>query len=276
MEQHWAKFNPLPLYSTMLTGCVESGRDAAAGGSKYASTALSMVAPATFIDSLWAVKVLCFDEGRVTVPALVEILDKDFEGNEPLRQYIINRIPKHCTGDETLDAFSAKVLHDLSGVSGQTNGRGGRYYPAFYAHEIFRPLGERTSATPDGRKAGYPLSRGLSPSEFLTGITPLHMLHSTARLDLTEFTDSFALEMTLPKLDGERGQTVLASIVRQFLEAGGSTLQFNLLDAAALRDAQVHPDQHRDLLVRVCGYSFYFVKLSRTQQNEVIARAARI
>jgi formate C-acetyltransferase len=265
----------MPLYSTVVRDCVEKGTDVTAGGSRYASTALSMVAPATFVDSLYSVKTLCYDEQRLTVKELLAVLERDYEGEEALRQYIIKRIPKYCSGNEELDGFARRVLHDIGQVSGQTNGRGGKYYPAFYPHEIFRPLGERTAATPDGRKKGFPLSRGTSPSEFLSGITPTDMLRSVSRIDFTDFTDSFALEVTLPVLDTEIGMTVLPGLVKGFLQAKGSTLQFNLLDISALRDAQLHPEQHRDLLVRICGYSFYFVNLSKEAQDEVIARAVR-
>ncbi len=275
VEVHWPEYNPMPLYSTMMRGCIEKGLDVTAGGSKYASTALSMVAPANFIDSMYAVKVLCFDEKKLTIPEFLAILDKNYEGEEPLRQYILNRLPKHCGGDPAMDEFSKKVLHALSGVSGQTNGRGGKYYPAFYPHSMFIALGDHTGATPDGRKAGQPLSRGVSPSEFLTGITPAEMLRSSANFDYTEFTDSFALEMTLPKLPAENGMAILTAIVERFLDGGGSSLQFNILDTAELIEAQKNPDAHRDILVRVCGYSFYFVCLSKQLQDEVIARAKR-
>lgn len=274
VEVHWSEINPMPLYSTMLTGCLESGRDCTAGGVKYASTALSMVAPATFIDSLYSVKTLCFDEKKLTLSELTAILDDNFEGQEPLRQYIINRIPKYGSGNAEVDAFSARVMAMLSEVSGRENGRGGRYYPAFYPHQAFQVLGGRTGATPDGRKHGFPLSRGCSPSEFLTGITPGDMLESARTIDFTGFTDSTALEMTLPRL-GDAAAAILPAIVAQFLENGGSTLQFNMLDREMLLEAQREPEKHRDIIVRVCGYSYYFIYLRRDIQDEIIARALR-
>jgi len=216
-EAHWSELDPMPLYSSMLTGCLESGRDATAGGSKYASTALSMLAPATFIDSLWAVKVICFDEKRMSVREFLKLSESGFEGQEPLRQYIINRLPKHGSGNAELDRFTARTLHDLSGVSGQTNGRGGKYYPAFYPHDLFRLMGDAVPTTPDGRKQGFSLSRGVSPSEFLTGITPAHMLRTAAAIDFTDFTDSFALEITLPKMDDLRGKAILDGIIKEFI-----------------------------------------------------------
>ena len=276
-EAHWSTFNPLPLYSTMVADCLEKGLDVTAGGARYSSTALSMVGAATFIDSLYAVKVLCYDEGKRTLPELTALLESDYAGEQSLRQYIINRIPHHGSGNAEMDRFSGQLLRDLSGVSGQTNGRGGRYYPAFYPHNMFRYLGYRTGATPDGRMAGWALSRGASPSEFVTGVSPTDMIRSAAAVDFTDFTDSFALEITLPRLpENEDSMTVLLGILGSFLEAGGSTLQLNLLDPELLTEAQKHPEQHRDLLVRVCGYSASFVQLDKGHQDEIIAREIRM
>jgi len=274
-EEHWWEFNPMPLYSAMMTGCLTSGLDVTQGGAKYSTTALSMVAPATFVDSLRAVKTLVFEEKRCTMQELWQLARNDFADNEPLRQYIVNRLPKHCTGDEAMDEFSAKVLHDLSGVSGRKNGRGGKYLPAFYAHDIFRPLGLKLGATPDGRKAGYWLTRGISPSEFVKGPGPLSLLQSIRAYDFTDFVDSFALEITLPKLDTADSEAILMSLFEEFLDAGGSTLQLNILDTEDLRLAQQHPEEHRDIIVRVCGYSDYFVNLIPEIQEEVISRHIR-
>lgn len=275
-ESHWSEFNPLPLYSTTIADCLEIGRDVTAGGARYSSTALSMLGAATFVDSLYALKTLCWDEGKYSPAEMGSILEKDYAESEEVRQYILNRLPHFGSGNEEMDAFGAAVLHDLSKVSGQTNGRGGKYYPAFYPHDIFRPLGFRTGATPDGRKAGWALSRGASPSETVTGITPTDMLRSLSAIDFTEFTDSFALEVTLPKLaDNEDSMAVLLGIVYGFLEGHGSTLQFNLLDPEMLLEAQEHPDEHRDLLVRVCGYSASFVTLNKETQDEIVKRELR-
>lgn len=275
-ERHWSAFGPMPLYSTTMADCLENGRDVTAGGARYSSTALSMLGAATFVDSLYALKTLLWDEGKYNQVEMCALLEKDYADGEELRQYILNRIPHFGSGDTELDSFGAAVLHDLSTVSGQTNGRGGKYYPAFYPHDIFRALGFRTGATPDGRKAGWALSRGASASEIVTGITPTDMLRSVAKIDFTEFTDSFALEITLPKLpDNEDSMAVLLGIVYGFLDAKGSTLQLNLLDPDMLIEAQKHPDEHRDLLVRVCGYSASFVTLNKETQDEIVRRELR-
>ena len=276
-ESHWSRFNPLPLYSTMVADCLTCGKDVTEGGARYSSTALSMLGAATFVDSLYAVKTLCFgEEQKLGQAEFLALLERDYEGAEDVRQYILNRLPHYGSGDGAMDTFAAAVLHDLSQVSGQQNGRGGLYYPAFYPHDAFRPMGSRTGATPDGRHAGWALSRGASPSETITGITPTDMLRSTAAIDFTDFTDSFALEVTLPRLpENEDSMTVLLGILYGFLEAKGSTLQLNLLDPTQLLEAQAHPDEHRDLLVRVCGYSASFVTLSKETQDEIVRRELR-
>ena len=125
--------------------------------------------------------------------------------------------------------------------------------------------------------AGWSLSRGVSPSEFVTDISPTDMIRTADAVDFTDFTDSFALEITLPRLpENEESMAVLLGILYNFLEAGGSTLQLNLLDPEILTEAQKHPDQHRDLIVRVCGYSASFVQLDKGHQDEIIAREIRM
>ena len=118
-EAYWCECDPLPLYSSSLTGPLKTGKDATEGGAKYSTTALSMVGTATMIDSLYSIKQLVFEEKRVTIPEFLDILEQNFNGQESLRQYIIRRIPKHGTNDATVDIFSAKVLEDISNIAGQ-------------------------------------------------------------------------------------------------------------------------------------------------------------
>jgi len=275
-ERKWCSFDPLPLYSSSLIGCLEKGLDLTEGGAKYNSTALSLVGTATLIDSLYALKAVIFDEKAVSYDRFREILAANFDGEEILRQHIREQLPKHGTGSAELDAFSSAVLDDLSGIAGQTNGRGGKYLPAFYPHDIYNPLGTLTGATPDGRPAGVPLSRGVSPSEFVETESPLDLIHSLKAIDFTKFADSFCAELTLPPMENTAENAgILTSIIRAFLDAEGSSLQFNLIDRAALLDARVHPENHRNLIVRVCGYSAVYVYLSPSVQDEILARAVR-
>lgn len=275
-EAAWKEYDSLPLYSSSLTGVLESGMDATEGGAKYNTTALSLVGTATVIDSLYAVKQLVFTEKRLTLPQLLEILDKDFAGEEVLRQYILHKIPKHGTNDPALNAFSAAFLEDLSSLAGQTNARGGKYLPAFYPHYTFQVLGQKTGATPDGRHAYTDLSRGVSPSEFIQTGSPLDILHSLRPIDFTRYADSFIAEITLPDMaHTPENRQILVAVVRAFLDAGGSSLQFNLIDREQLVAAKKDPKNHKNLIVRVCGYSARFVTLSPESQDEIIRRAVR-
>jgi len=167
------------------------------------------------------------------------------------------------------------VLEALAGMAGQKNARGGDYLPAFYPHDIFRPLGELTGATPDGRRSGMPLSRGCSPSEFIEGQIPLDIISSLEPIDFTNYADSFCTEMTLPRMAPDIAVNVFTTLMEAFLRNGGSSLQFNMLDREKLLEAQENPEEHGDIVVRVCGYSAVFIHLNRQQQNEVIMRAIR-
>ena len=275
-EARWCDYDPLILYSSTLEGSLEKGQDVTAGGAKYNSTALSMLGTATLIDSLYSIRRIVFEEKRYSLPEFYRIVSSDFAEHEALRQYIVQKLPKHGTNREELNGFSAKVLRDLSEVSGQTNARGGLYLPAFYPHDIYRNMGHGTGATPDGRRANTPLSRGVSPSEFVETESPLDVIHSLKPIDFTRFADSFITEVTLPAMeDREKGSQILLSIIEGFLDAEGSSLQFNLIDRNMLLDAQRDPEQHKNLIVRVCGYSAVFVYLDERTQEEVIARAVR-
>jgi pyruvate-formate lyase len=274
-EKHWCEFDPLPLYSSTISGCLESGRDITEGGAKYSSTAISLLGTATVVDSLYSLKKLIFDEGRLTLVEFKRILSEDFASYEDIRQYIINRIPKYGTNNSELNRFGAEILADLAKIAGQTNARGGKYLPAFYPHDIFRPLGHKLGATPDGRRAHSPLSRGASPSEFVKVDNPVNIIYSLGSIDFTDYADSFCAELTLPHMNKELGTNVITALIESFLEMKGSSLQFNILNRDILLEAQKNPTEHADIIVRVCGYSASFVYLSRETQDEIIARAIR-
>ncbi len=275
-EAHWCECAPTILYSSTLKGCLEKGMDMTEGGAKYNSTAVSMLGTATLIDSLYAIRRMVYEDRRFTLEEFLRIAENNFAGEEALRKEIINTLPKHGTNDEELNAFSVRVLSDLSGIAGQKNARGGTYLPAFYPHDAFRTLGEITGATPDGRAANMPLSRGVSPSEFVQTDSPIDLINSLKPIDFTEYADSFCAELTLPRMEySENTAQIIVGIIKAFLDAEGSSLQINMLDRQMLQEAQKHPEDWRNLCVRVCGYSAVFVSLDKSTQDEVIARVIR-
>ncbi|MBR6763884.1 MAG: hypothetical protein IKM13_09075 [Clostridia bacterium] len=274
-EAHWAEFAPMPLYSSTFPTSLEKGLDVSEGGAKYNTTSLSMLGTATLVDSAYAVKRLVFDDKALTQGELLAHLASNFENAASLRHHILRDLPKHGTNDPELNEFSAKLLSDIATLSGQTNARGGKYLPAFYPHDIYRGLGARTGATPDGRLAGESLSRGVSPSEFII-TSPLDLVGSLGPIDFTAYAESFCAELTLPNLaPTPENEQNLVAIIQAFLEMEGSSLQFNLLSSEELMDARVHPEAHPNLTVRVCGYSAKFTSLAPDVQDEILARAIR-
>lgn len=274
-EAFWYTYAPIPLASATLTGCIESGKDLTEGGTKYASTALSLLGTATMVDSLYAIRHLVYETKQLTMAEYRAIVADNFEGQERLRSYIVRKLPKFGTNDPELNEFGAKLLDTISTFAGQKNARGGDYLPAFYPHDIFRFLGLTTPATPDGRKANTPLSRGCSPSEFIEIKNPLDIVSGLSAIDFTAFAESFCAEITLPRMEETTGKTIFKTLIHAFLDNKGSTLQFNMIDKDLLLEAQRDPENHGDLIVRVCGYSAVFVTLSPEQQAEVIGRAIR-
>ncbi len=275
-EAQWCSHDPLVLYSSTLADCLEQGLDLTEGGARYNSTALSMVGVADLVDSLYAIRQLVFEEKRLTLADYCRVLAENFVNDQPLRQYIVQKLPKHGTNHPALNEFSAWVLEQVSTVSGQTNARGGKYLPTIYPHNSNMFMGRRTGATPNGRLANTPMSRGVSPSEFVPTDSPLDVIHSLKAIDFTRFADSFIAELTLPRLeDTPQNRALLLAIINAFLDAGGSALQFNLTDPQQLLDARQHPEQHPNLTVRVCGFSAVFVTLDEASQSEIITRAIR-
>ena len=275
-EAHWCEYDPLILYSSSMKDCLKNGKDVTEGGARYNNTSLSMLGTATFIDSLYAIKQIVFEEKKYSLKEFYRVVSSNFSGFESLRNYIVNKLPKHGTDSKILNEFSSKVLCDLSTVAGQKNARGGNYLPVFYPHDLYRDMGLSLGATPDGRFKGMPLSRGVSPSEFIVTESPLDIIHSLKPIDFTRFADSFITEVTLPEIeDEEQGIRVLTAIIEGFLEAEGSSLQFNMINRDMLLKAQKNPEQHKNLIVRVCGYSAVFVHLNAKTQEEIVARATR-
>jgi formate C-acetyltransferase len=275
-EQQWNRFDAAPLYSASIADCIGNARDVTAGGARYNSISLSMVGAATFIDSLYAVKRIVYDEKRVSLGELWKILSDDWQGNENLRLYILNRLPKYGTGNIEADGFADRVLRDLSKKAGQPNGRGGIVTPAFYAHDLFIGLGLATMATPDGRRRGAYLSRGIAPSEFAGVQSVTDTIRSLNNLDLTLFPESMATELTLPiSVSSWNMIAAVSALIKNFAQSGGSTLQINVLDRETLIRAREEPEKYPNLVVRICGYSQAFNSLSDQQKDEVISRTAR-
>jgi formate C-acetyltransferase len=172
-----------------------------------------------------------------------------------------------------VDALAARLSAGLAGrVRELENERGGRFQPSLFVYYAFVQMGKDVRATPDGRRAGEVLSQGAGPGRVNPSSSLTDVLQSVSRVDYRDHPGNAVVDVQLPGGGRIEPQT-LAAVMRAFAQMGGATIQFNCVSVDQLRDAQVHPERHRDLQVRICGLSAYFVALEREVQDEMIARA---
>jgi pyruvate-formate lyase len=245
------------------------------GGCRYSYGSVSPIGMGTLVDSLFAVRTVVFEERRLSLDRLGRILSDNFEGEEVLRQYLVNRVPKYGHDNDAVRSFSAKVFADLAALTnGKPNGRGGRYEAGLMSYRFFTSMGQKTEATPDGRRAGELFSQGMGPTLLSANWNgSLGCLVDSVRpLDLTAYASIGVLDGKLPWSPNACPPEMVAAVLKRFLECGGSVLQLNVVDQDALLDAQAHPEKHHDLVVRVSGYSARFVTLEKATQDEIIQR----
>ncbi|NOZ22398.1 MAG: hypothetical protein GXP25_15060 [Planctomycetes bacterium] len=274
-EAQGGQFNPCPLHSATLDGCIEKGRDMMEGGCRYSAASVSLVGIGTLIDSLFAVREAVYHRKQLSLRQLRDMLERNFDGEEAFRRYLINRVPKFGQDDEEVRQFSARVFADVARVSsGRPNSRGGRYEASLFVHRAFADMGQKTGATPDGRRAGELLSQGMGPSLLSLGRTADigQVMRAVGPLDLADYPIVAVLDLKLPLSPKGVGPDTIVPIIRRFLDSGGSVLQMNVVDSQALVDARQHPERHADLVVRVSGYSARFTALPEQIQEEIIGR----
>ena len=275
-EQLWQRVNPCPMFSATMVDCIDSHLDVSQGGARYNSSSFSLIGIGTLIDSLYAVRQVVYDEKKLSMDELAEVLDRNFEGHEPLRQYLINRVPKYGKDDPGMMALSGRVFGDLSRhASNMPNGRGGYFEASLFAFYFYETLKGQTVATPDGRMAGTRFSRGCNPSESTESIDAATLLNSVKAVDYADYPGCAVLYMNLPVTYGKASANEMRYIMDGFLRVGGNVMDFNVVNTELLRKAQQEPDRYRNLVVRVCGYSAPFLVLSKELQDEIIARNNR-
>ncbi len=274
IERLYAREMPAPFLSLLIDDCIASGRDYHDGGPRYNTTYIMGVAPGTLTDSLAAIRHHVFDKKTVTMQALLEALAVNFEGHEETRLLLWNRSPKYGNDDDDADALLRRVFdayHDA--IDGRANTRGGVYRVNWLSTTCHVYFGSVTGATPDGRRAGEVLSDGISPTQGADRKGPTAVIRSAAKLDHARTGGTLLNQKFTPSvLDGEEGLNHLAHLVRAYFKLDGHHIQFNVVTAETLRAAQAEPDKHRDLIVRVAGYSDYFCDLTAALQEEIIAR----
>lgn len=273
-DEIWAARFHNPLISSTIDGCVENARDMTAGGARYNFSAVGGGGLGTAIDSLCALRTFVFERRQVTLAQVGEALAQNFRGHEPLRR-LLAQGPRFGTDEPQVDQLAAEVVARFCAmVSAKPTVTGGHYKASLISYGLNVYEGALEPATPDGRKAGAPLSNSMSPSNGAEVRGPTAAMNSLARIDQTAIGYGNSLNMRLPLglLDTEKGVESVAHLVRGYFRQGGFHVQFNAVDGKTLRAAQLDPQAHADLIVRVSGYSAYFTRLGRSIQDDLIAR----
>lgn len=264
----------LPLLSATIDGCMESGKDVMKGGAKYNSTGNAAIAIGNITDSLAVVKYMVYDKKLISARELYDAIMSNWEGKEDLRQTILNEAPHYGNDNEYVDVFARWVSDVYGNAINSATGPRGRWAAGLFpvtAHVLF---GMFTGATPDGRKAGEPLSDGISPVQQLDRNGPTAIIKSVSAIDQKKFSNGTLLNMRFhpSALSNETGKEKLIALIKTYFALGGMELQFNVVSAKTLRDAQANPKEYRDLVVRIAGFSAYFVELYKASQDDIIKR----
>jgi formate C-acetyltransferase len=274
IERLYATWMPAPFLSLLIDDCIATGTDYNAGGARYNTTYIMPVGLGTATDGLSAIKRHVFEKQDVTMPALLAALANDFASDELIRQRLWNKTPRYGNDDPDADDLMRRLfdtVHDL--VDGRPNTRGGEHHVNYLSTTCHVYFGSRIGATPDGRHAFQPVSDGISPVQGTDTQGPTAVLKSASRLDHARTGGTLLnLKFTPSLLDDAAGLDRLARLIRGYFSLDGHHLQFNVVTAETLRKAQANPEQHRDLIVRVAGYSDYFCDLTKPLQDEIIAR----
>ncbi len=274
IEQMYARLMPAPFLSVLTDDCIRTGRDYNAGGARYNHTFIQFVGIGSLADSLSAIKQVAFDDPSLSLPELVAVLDADFAEQEPLRQRLLHKTSKYGNDDPYADDLMVQAFNAcFQEVDGRLNTKGGHYQIEMLPTTCHVYFGSVTGAMPDGRHAGVPLSEGISPVQGADRRGPTAVFKSAARMDHLKTGGTLLnMKFTPTLLEHEHGIDMLTHLVRGYFKLDGHHVQFNVITAETLRKAQAEPSAHRDLIVRVAGYSDYFCDLSRELQEEIIAR----
>lgn len=274
IEKLYAEYLPAPFLSVLIDDCVKTGRDYHAGGARYNSNYLQGVGLGTITDILSAIRYNVYDHGRFTMGELLAALRDDFAGHETLRRLVLDRTPKFGNDDDYADGLMKRVFEAyFESVDGRPTPRGGAYRINLLPTTCHIYFGKMTGATADGRLSGEPVSEGVSPVQGADRKGPTAVIKSLGKLDHVRTGGTLLNQKFTPQLlADETGMKGLKDLVRSYFRLMGHHIQFNVVTADLLRTAQAHPEKYRDLIVRVAGYSDYFVDCSTELQNEIIHR----
>jgi formate C-acetyltransferase len=274
-DRFWVELKPFSFESVLMTDCIKKASSMNDKGSLQKHINCHLVGIATTANSLYAINKLVFEEGKYSLTELVELLKNNWEDDEYIRNYVKERFAKFGNDDDSVDEIASKLVNifaeELFSASPTATDR--KLYPSVYSLWHHRGFGKLCAASADGRLAGEELSESQSPVYGTEANGPTAMFNSVAKLPF-ELTPSGGMNVKFqPKLfAGESGHKTLLALLEAYFSKGGMHTQINVVGKETLKDAQEHPEKYKNLLVRVVGYSAYFVTLSPEQQQEMIDR----
>ena len=276
IEKLFAQNLPAPFLSLIIDDCVANGRDYNAGGARYNSSYIQGVGLGSLTDSLTSLKYHVFDEQTISLEDFTKALQNNFEGFEDLRFKLIYETPKYGNDDDYADAQTTVIFEAFfDAVDGRPTARGGKFRINLLPTTSHVYFGSVIGAMPDGRKAWEPLSEGISPVQGADQNGPTAVLKSASKIDHLRTGGTLLNQKFSPDFFRDDNSIAkVAQLVRSYFRLDGHHIQFNVVSADTLRDAQKHPEKYRDLIVRVAGYSDYFNDLGEDLQNEIIRRTA--
>ena len=275
IDRMYAKYAPATFLSVVMDDCIKKGRDYYNGGPRYNTTYIQCTGLATTSDSLSVLKKHVYEEKAFSMDKVLNAVARNFEGEEVLRQTIMNNTPFFGNDDDYVDSIALRVYDDLFGlIDGRPNGKkGGKYHLNMLSTTCHIYFGKVMGAMPNGRLAHKSISDGTSPSHGCDTHGPSAVIRSLAKLDHVKSGGTLLNLRFLPSLlKRDEDVAKLGSLIRSYFSQGGHHVQFNIVDTATLKAAREHPEEYKDLLVRMAGYSDYFNDMNEDLKQEVIER----
>ncbi len=269
-----AKYMPVPLLSLVTEDCISKGLDYNQGGARYNTSYIQGVGLGTVTDSLASLKYNVFDKKNVTMTKMLKALETDFNENEPLLSMVRNHTPKYGNDDDYADKIMQKIFKAYhNAVNERPNAKGGMHRINLLPTTCHVYFGQMTGALPDGRKKGTPFSEGISPVQGADINGPTAVVKSASKIDHVQTGGTLLNQKFMPDLlKNKKGIQSLVNLIRSYFAMDGHHIQFNVVSRQTLEQAKLHPENYRDLIVRVAGYSDYFVDLTPDLQDEIIKR----
>ncbi|MCP4338356.1 MAG: glycyl radical protein [Desulfobulbaceae bacterium] len=274
IKRMYAKYSPAPFLSVVIHDCIEKGKDYYDSGPRYNTNYIQCCGIGTVTDSLSAIKTHVFDNGSVSMEKLLTALNNNFENEEALRLRLWNKTPFFGNDDDRADDLMKSVYSSLfEAIDGKPNTKGTVYHLNMLSTTCHVYFGKMLGASANGRFSHLPASDGTSPSHGADCNGPTAVIKSLSKMDQLKSGGTLLNQRFLPSvLASEQDLDKLGGLIRTYFTLGGHHIQFNVIDTKTLRSAQEHPDEYRNLLVRVAGYSDYFVDLDKEHQEEIINR----